>query len=125
MPSREEMERQRAVIEAVMRPPQRLILVKSETGLVLTDEEGVSVRIPLDGKKETGALNGVPFETTAKWDEGRLRLERKFKGGLKLVEQYSLPADSRQMTVTSKVEGGRMPEGARAIKRTYDRQERQ
>jgi hypothetical protein len=122
-PNREEMERMRAVMEAVMRPPTRLILVKSESGLVQTDEEGVSLRIPLDGTKDTGAVNGLPFETTAKWEEGRLRLERKFKSGAKLVEQYSLSAEGRQLTIASKVEGGRMPEGSRTIKRTYDRRE--
>jgi hypothetical protein len=121
--NREEMERQRAVMDAAMHVPTRLILVKSATGLVLTDEEGVSVRIPVDGTKDTGASNGVPFETTAKWDDGTLRVERRFKGGLKLAEQYALSADGRQLTVTAKVEGGRMPDGARTRQRTYDRRE--
>lgn len=122
-PNHEDMERQRAVMDAALHVPSRLILVKSNTGFVVTDEEGVSVRIPLDGTKDTGANNGVPFETTAKWEEGKLRVERKFKGGLKLAEQYALSADGHQLTVTSKVEGGRMPEGSRTKQRTYDRRE--
>jgi hypothetical protein len=98
-----------ATMDAAMHAPTRLIIVKSETGLIVTDEEGVSTRVPLDGKKDTGAANGVPFETTAKWDNGKLRVERKFKGGLKLVEHFSVASEPRLLTVVSKVEGGRMP----------------
>ena len=87
---------------------------------MVTDEEGVSFRIPLDGSKDTGAANGVGFETTAKWENSTLRIERKFKGGLKLVEDYAASADPRQLIVNSKVEGGRMPGGGRTVKRVYD-----
>jgi hypothetical protein len=120
MPNPEEMERMRAVMEVAMRVPAKLIIVKSDERLVVTDDEGVSVRVPLDGKKDTGAANGVPFETRAKWERSKLRVERKFKGGLKIVEYYSVSIDPRILTVTSKLEGGQMPGGARTVKRVYD-----
>jgi hypothetical protein len=40
MPDREEMERMRAAMEAAVRAPERLIIVKADPGLVVTDEEG-------------------------------------------------------------------------------------
>ena len=108
MPDREEMERMRATMQAVVRAPERLIIVKADPGLVVTDEEGVSTRLALDGSKETGAVNGVTFESATKWEDGKLRVERKFKGGLKLVETYSVSVNPRLLTVSAHIEGGRM-----------------
>ena len=121
MPNPEDMERMRGAMEAVLHAPARLIIVKGEQGLVVTDDEGVSTRLALDGSKETGAINGVPFETTTKWEEGKLRVEKKFKGGLKLIELYSVSSDPRMLTVSLKTEGGRG--GGRTIKRVYDQHE--
>jgi hypothetical protein len=120
MPGSEDTKR---ALDAATRTPMRLIIVTSDTGLIITDDEGVSTRIPLDGRTETGAANGVPFETTAKWEDRRLRVERKFKGGLKVVEYYSLSSDPHLLTVVSKPEGGRMPGGGRAATRVYEGQE--
>jgi hypothetical protein len=120
MPNREDMERTRSAMDAVMRAPARLIIVSAHPGLVITDEEGVSTRLALNGDKETGAVNGVPFESTTKWDGGTLRVERKFKGGLKVEDAYSISSDPRLLTVTSKIEGGR---GERTIRRVYDPRE--
>ena len=120
-PNPEEMERMRAAMDAVRRAPTRLIIVKGETGLIVTDDEGVSTRLALDGSRETGAINGVPFETMTKWEEGKLRVEKKFKGGLKLIELYSLSSDPRMLTVSLKTEGGRG--GGRTMKRVYDQHE--
>jgi hypothetical protein len=121
MPNPEEMERMRAAMDAVRHAPTRLIIVKGETGLIVTDDEGVSTRLALDGSRETGAINGVPFETMTKWEEGKLRVEKKFKGGLKLIERYSVSSDPRMLTVSLKTEGGRG--GGRTMKRVYDQHE--
>lgn len=120
MGSPEDMERMRAVMEVALRAPARLTIVTADERLVVTDDEGASFRIPLDGSKDTGAANGVAFETTAKWENTTLRVERKFKGGLKLVQNYALSADPRLLTVSSKIEGGQMPGGGRTVKRVYD-----
>ena len=123
MPDREEMERMRAAMEAVVRAPERLIIVKADPGLIVTDEEGVSTRLALDGSKETGAVNGVTFESATKWEDGKLRVERKFKGGLKLVEIYSVSVDPRLLTVSARIEGGRMGGAGRTTNRVYEPRE--
>jgi hypothetical protein len=120
MPSPEEMERMSAAMDAARRAPERLIIVKADPGLVVTDEDGVSMRLALDGRKETGAVNGVPFESTTKWDGGKLRVERKFKSGLKLIQLYDVSVEPRLLTITSKIEGGRG--GGRSINRVYEPQ---
>jgi hypothetical protein len=121
MANPEEMERMRATMDAVLHTPARLIIVKGEQGLIVTDDEGVSTRLPLPGSKDTGAINGVAFETTTKWEEGKLRVEKKFKSGVKLIELYSVSSDPRMLTVSLKTEGGRG--GGRTIKRVYDRRD--
>jgi len=121
MPNPEDMERMRATMEAVLHTPARLIIVKGEQGLIVTDDEGVSTRLPLNGSKETGAINGAPFETTTKWEEGKLRVEKKFRSGPKVIELYSVSSDPRLLTVSLKTEGGRG--GGRTIKRVYDQHE--
>lgn len=120
MPDREEMERTRAAMDAVMRVPLRLIIVTTETGYLLTDEDGVSMRVPVEGKKDTGAVNGAPFETTTKWQDAKLRIERKFKGGLKVTDYYATSGEPRVLTVTSTIEGTRMPGGKRTVNRVYN-----
>jgi len=123
MPDREEMERMRAAMDAAVRAAKRLIIVKGETGLIVTDDEGVSTRLALDGRKETGAINGAPFESTTKWDDGKLRVEKKFKGGLKVVEIYSVSVEPRLLTISSRIEGGRR-DGGRTLTRVYDAEAR-
>ena len=81
MPNEEEMERTRAALDAATRTPTRLIIVKGDPGLIVTDEEGVSTRLALNGGKETGAANGVAFESAAKWEDGKLRVEREVQRG--------------------------------------------
>jgi hypothetical protein len=120
MPDREEMERARAAMDAVMRMSPRLIIVTAEKGYLLTDDEGVSMRIPVEGTKDTGAVNGAPFETTTKWQGGKLRVERKFKSGLKVTDYYAVAGEPRVLTVSQTIEGGRMPGGTRPLNRVYN-----
>lgn len=114
----DDRERTRSAIDAVLHTSTRLIIVNADPGLVITDEDGVSTRLALDGSKETGAINGVPFETTTKWEGDALRVNRKFKGGLTVQESYSVSADPRLLTVVVKIEGGRG--GGQPMTRVYD-----
>jgi hypothetical protein len=119
-PRPSEVERRQAAIEAARRVATTLVIIKSDAGLLVTDDEGVSIRIPLDGRKETGAANGVPFETIAKWEEARLRVQREFKGGLKVVDYYSLSSNPHLLLIASKLEGGGVPRLLRAVSRVYN-----
>ena len=120
MPDREEMELTRAAMEAVMHMSTRLIIVRTDTGYLVTDEDGVSMRIPVEGKKDTGAINGVAFETMLKWQDEKLRVERKFKGGLKVTDNYAVADEPRVLTVTSTAEGGRMRGDRPPLNRVYN-----
>jgi hypothetical protein len=121
--SREDIERMRAVMEVALRAPGKLTIVRSEAVLVVTDEDGRSVRLTLDGKKNKSTVDGLEVETSSKWDDGVLRVERKFKGDMKAVDELSLPTDPRILVMTTKVEGGGTRGRALTLKRVYDRQE--
>ena len=41
------------------------------------------------------------------WPLGKLRVERKFKSGLKLVETYAVSVDPHLLTVSAKVDASR------------------
>jgi hypothetical protein len=101
--------------------PTRVIIVKAEMGYRVTDDDGVSMRIPEEGKKDIGAINGTLFDTTAKWQDGTLRVERKFKVGLKVTDEYAVAGDPRVLTVTSTIEGLRGRGGPPpTVKRVYN-----
>ena len=57
----------------------------------------------------TALANDVELEIKAKWKDGTLVVERKFEGGAKIVEVYELMPGGREMHVSVKAEGGRMP----------------
>ena len=120
MPNRDEMEQTRAAMDGVMRMSSRLIIVTAETGYHLTYDDGVTLRIPAEGKKDIGAVNGALFDTAAKWQDGKLRVERKFKVGLKVTDEYAIAGEPRVLTVTSTVEGTRRRGAPPTVKRVYD-----
>jgi hypothetical protein len=120
MPNQEEMEQMRAAMTGAMRMSPRVIIVTAETGYRVTEDDGVSLRIPAEGKKDIGAVNGALFETTAKWQDGKLRVERKFKVGLKVTDEYAVAGEPRVLTVTSTVEGIRRRGDPPKVKRVYD-----
>jgi hypothetical protein len=121
-PKPNDVERQRAATGAAARVAASLVILKSDAGLIVIDDDGVSTRIPLDGRKETGAANGVPFETIAHWEGARLRVQREFRGGLKVVDYYSLTSDPRLLLISSKLEGGGLPRAGRVVNRVYHQQ---
>jgi hypothetical protein len=101
--SREDMERTRTAMEIAMRAPKRWTIVRSESVLVLTDEDGRTVRLTLDGRKSKSTVDGLEVETSSKWENGALRVERKVKGDVKVVDELSLPTDPRILVVTTTV----------------------
>jgi hypothetical protein len=76
--------------------------------------------LTLDGKKQKSSIEGIEVETSSKWDDGKLRVERKFKGDVKVVDDYSVSVDPRLLTIVSKVQGGPMRGRERTIRRVYD-----
>jgi hypothetical protein len=120
-PNSEEVAKVREAMRLATLIPERLTIVRSETGFSVTDGEGFSQKFTPDGKTVKSESGALKVETKVKWDEAVLVVERKFDGGVKATDRYWVTDAPRQLVVASKVENSRM--GANhviALQRVYD-----
>jgi hypothetical protein len=118
----EEMAKVREAIRLAMLMPERLTVVHKDTqGFILTDGDGVSQTIVPDGKSTKSEVGALKVETRAKWEDATLVVERKFDGGIKVTDRYSVTEAPRQLVIASRIEGGRMSgDRARTMQRVYE-----
>jgi hypothetical protein len=99
--------------------PAKLTIVRDAASLVVTDAAGVSSRLT-PGKTEKTEMGALTIEAKAHWDGTTLVVERKFEGGVKATERYSLSAD-RRLSIVSKIDNTTVAgERARTVHRVYD-----
>ena len=115
----EEMAKAREGVRLASLVPAKLTIVRDGPSLVLTDAAGVSSRLT-PGKTEKTEMGALTIETKAHWNGTTLVVERKFEGGVKTTERYSLSAD-RRLSIVSKIENTTVAgERARTVHRVYD-----
>jgi hypothetical protein len=118
----EDMAKMRESMRLASLIPEKLTIVKAYNGFTLTDGDGISTTLTADGKSVKSEVGALKVETKVKWDGAALVVERKFDGGVKVTDRYSIVDPSHQLLIASKIEGGRMSgDRAREIKRIYDR----
>jgi hypothetical protein len=118
----EQMARVREAIRLASIVPERLTIVRAYNGFTVTDGDGISTTLTADGKGTKAEVGALEVETKVKWDEAVLVVERKFEGGVKVIDRYWVTDAPRQLVIASKIEGGRVAgERARALQRVYDR----
>lgn len=90
------------------RPPQRITLTINDAGVVITDQDGMSVTLKTDDKKaEEKAQNGlVKLTRRSRWTGDTLVSEVELERGLKIERQYAIAADTGQLQLTVEVSGG-------------------
>jgi hypothetical protein len=77
-------------------PVRAFTLAQTDSTLTVTNDDGFSYLVYLDGRKTILPLSdSVTVEVRAKWDDGALVIEYKPTGGGQLRESYNL-ADSRR-----------------------------
>lgn len=90
-----------------------------DPSLSITDAAGRARTLYTDGRKtEEEHSYGGTTAVTASWKDGHLEVVSKPESGAKITETYAVAADHSQLTVTTKVEGGRR--GSYTIRRVYD-----
>ena len=90
-----------------------------DPSLEITDAAGRERTLYTDGRKtEEEHSYGGTTAVTASWKDGHLEVVSKPESGAKITETYAVAADHSQMTVTTKVDGGRS--GSYTIRRVYD-----
>ena len=98
---------------------ETLTIEHKDPTLSITNAAGRDRTLYTDGRKtEEEHSYGGTTAVTASWKDGHLEVVSKPESGAKITETYAVSADRSQMTVTTKVEGGRS--GSYAIRRVYD-----
>lgn len=91
----------------------------SEPRLAITDAAGHERVVYTDGRKvEEERSHGGTTVVIASWKDGRVQIVSTPETGSKITETFAVTADRTQLTVTTKLEGGRAP--AVTIRRVYD-----
>jgi hypothetical protein len=117
----EEIAKAREATRLAMLTPARLTIVAAANGFTVTDEDGVSQKWIPDGKTTKSESGALTVETKVKWDDRSLVVERKFEGGVKVTDRYTVTGAPRQLVIASRIENSRIPgERDRTLQRVYD-----
>lgn len=87
--------------------------------LAITDASGRERALYTDGRKvEEERSHGGTTKVTARWKDAHIEVTSVPERGPKVTETYSITADRSQLTVTTKIEGGRRAD--MTVRRVYD-----
>ena len=104
----------------VMRPAAQIIMVQSDSSIVISDDASLPQTLYLDGRKVEEPLPGAEsMFTTAKLKDGKLTVERKLGGSGSIREVYVLDPAKRRLTVDAKLTSGEL-QGTLEVRRIYD-----
>jgi hypothetical protein len=116
----EEMAKAREGMRLASLVPEKLTIVRDGTTLVVTDASGIVTRLT-PGKTEKSEIGALTVDSKARWDRATLVVDRKFEGGVKATDRYSLTSDPRRLAIVSKIENtAALGERARTLHRVYD-----
>ena len=118
---REQMAETREAMDDLLTAPRRMTIVQSPRELVLTYDDGRSVRLVPDDREHAGiAGNGVEVIRRTTWDEATLRAVIRLDGGPKVIHVLESRLDGEQLVVTTTVEPRGSFDGLE-MRRVYDR----
>jgi hypothetical protein len=101
----------------------RLTIVRKGNAYVVTDANGTSHTWTADGKTTTSEVGALTVETKIKWDGPALVVERKFEGGVKATDRYTVSGTPRRLVIASKVQNTKISgERDRTFQRVYELQ---
>lgn len=122
---REELQRFNAHLAMFRQAPPLLGIKATDTEVVLAYDpdpaKGPVFKHTTDNKKSTMATPAGPVEMRAKWNGKVLHREIETKETLKVVEEYTVSADGKQLTVTVKTSSIMVRMPPVEIARVYDR----
>jgi hypothetical protein len=113
--------RLREATRDIMNPPDHLVVVSTDTMLVLTAPDGRTVRLSPDNKKVKDESTNIERKT--KWDGVRLVSEITGLGSGKITETYTVDDEHHQLHVVTVVDAGRGGQ-PRTVSHLYDQDAR-
>jgi len=103
--NQEAMQRMRDAMRQEMQAPDHMMIVSSDTTIIITTPDGHTTRLATDGTKIKDESTGIDRRT--KWDGGKLVSEISGLGRGKITETYFVDAGSKQLRVKLDVDGVR------------------
>lgn len=103
-------------LRGLMKAPEELTITLGEQEIAILEDDGRLRALHPDGKKYQAEDGGLEVKT--RWDKDRLVVETARKPGPKAREVFATGKDGRQLVVTLRLEGGRLPPVT--IRRVYD-----
>ena len=114
-PSAEEMERRRALMQEVMQLPPRFTLAQKDDTISFIELDGVVRSYVANGKSEKHQLTNGIVETKTGWKGESLEMEVKVDR-LTIRRTFAIGGTgSRQLEVTTTVDGGRRRAGSKTV----------
>jgi hypothetical protein len=119
---REEMPRARGLAQDLTTAADRLTIVLDGTRVIITTDDGRSVKLQTDGKEEERLTGDGVIKSKTRWNSEQLVSEDKIQDGPKVTRTYTVSSDLRQLIVTQKIDGGGMF-GQVLVHHVFDRKE--
>ena len=94
----EDMARRRDAIHEIMTAPERLTITATESMVIVTDGDGRTTRLSLDGKKIKDESTGIERKT--KWDGAKLTSEISGAGPGTMTQIFQVDPEHHQLLVT-------------------------
>jgi len=105
----DEMQRTRRIMADVSTPPDTLTIVQNGAFVILTANDGRSVKLTTDGKEQERLTGDGLVKSKARWDGDQLRIEEKIQDGPKVTRTYMASSDRRHLIIAIRMEGGGLP----------------
>jgi hypothetical protein len=106
----------------VMHPAAQITIEQNDSVLSIRDDRGLPQIIYLDGRKFEEPTGGAePKQTTSKWKDGKLTVDRKLGSLGSIREIFSLLAEKHQLVVEAKLTSPQLGKTVE-IRRVYDAQ---
>ena len=103
-----------------LRPVLQLLVRQDDSTVAVSDPAGQMRTVRTDGHTvKAYSKAGEQIETTARWKDSKLLIERKFGGAGSVKETYSLDPLTKELLVEVRVSGGMFPR-AIEMRRVYD-----
>lgn len=109
-----------AQLMGFLRPVLQILIRQNEGTVSVSDATGQMLTVRTDGRKlKEYGLSGEEIETTARWKDSRLSIERRFSGAGSVKETYYVDRLTKRLVVEVRVSGEVFPR-AIEMRRVYD-----
>jgi hypothetical protein len=101
----EDAQRVRDAVRDIMTAPDHLTIVRSDSMIILTSQDGRTTRLSADGKKVKDENTGIERKTT--WDGGKLVSVITGIGRGTITQTYAIDPETHTLHVTLQMDTGR------------------